>query len=73
MTPAEKLRDIVARGKGDDLERAEKEFAHLNQSQLKRYGGPSGSCFGKLEKYRQERHEWEAANTLLEALLKEAN
>lgn len=64
MSPAEKLREIVARAKGDDLERAQMEYD--------RYPKVRDVVSPHLEEFRRERAEWQAASDLLEELLKYA-
>ncbi len=70
MTPAGKLRQIVANAKGDDLERTTREFKGLD---------PSARWIGERTiaeihmSYLRERAEWQAASDLLEELLRKAN
>ena len=63
------LMRIVERARGDDLERAEHAFAGLSQDQLNEEWGQSGRTKGELlERYRQQRREWQAAYDLAKSV-----
>lgn len=70
MNPQEKLIKIVDAAKGDDLERAEKAFAHISPPDLdQEYGASGRTCREILQSYRNERADWQAARDLLTRLL----
>ncbi len=70
MNAREKLKAIVESARGDDLERAERNWAGLSEHTLRREHGGSGESLRQhLESFRQERREWQAAKDLLDSLL----
>lgn len=66
MTPQEKLRQIVANAKGDDLERAELAFKGMTDEQLdSEYGRSGETCRKILDGYRRERALYHEAAALV--------
>lgn len=67
---AQKLRQIVAGAKGDDLERAQKAFGGMCDEALEVEHGQSGQTRRQIwEGYQQERGLWNDANALLNEML----
>ena len=55
-----RLLRMVEQCKGDDLERAERQYGRLSNDELKKvYGSSGGMCKTILEEYRKDRKEWE--------------
>ena len=70
MKASDKLRQIVANARGDDLERARLSFGHMTKKELNNEHGQSGrTCRTILTEYEAERADWLAAKLLLDKLL----
>lgn len=68
---AEVLRRAMFNQKGDDLERTNHQFQGHDDKQLDAPYGQSGqTCRQVWQGYKDRRADWEAANDLLEDMLK---
>ncbi len=69
MNAKEKLLHIVQNARGDDLERAEHDFAKYSFDQLQEQHGQSGRTRQEvLDDYQRERREWQAACDLAQEI-----
>jgi len=69
MDAKTKLVRIVENARGDDLERAERQFAGMSDEDLDKPWGHNGiTCREVLEGHRKERREWEAALALAKSV-----
>lgn len=69
MTAEQKLMQIVENARGDDLERAEMEFAGMSERQLEEKLGCGYTRGELIEAYRRSRSEWKAARNLVRELV----
>lgn len=78
MALSKQTKDIILRAmenaKGDDYERAQRNWAHLPATDLDRQHGMSGSTVRQhLEAYEKDRREWIQADKELRELLDNNN